>query len=191
MPRYSLYKDSNGALIERRNFAAGPSSLKVPGKGKTWVLDPAPALTEYQTENWDPAQKQSVAVAKPLADQKVIKRAAAKAKAKTIIGSGFSYTVPGGSAHTYQIDYAAQDNMTSIGAMFGIGKVNPHKGFWRDANNVKVTMDDAEVKDFFLAAAAYKQDIITNMWDLIDDIETATDQAELDAVDLDSGWPVN
>jgi hypothetical protein len=150
------------------------------------------ALSE--TGYWEASRpvrsKNSGELAADLVKAKAAKVGAIKAKEATLTAAGFTYEIPeSDDPHTYQIDYAAQQNMTSIGALFALGQENAHGGFWRSMANVNVEMTDAQCIAFFKAAAAYRTAVVRNMWLLIAGTNAASDQTALDAVDADSGWP--
>lgn len=136
---------------------------------------------EHTAEDLTDADKLALAVAAKILDLKKL--------LATKIAAGFAYTVPGGAPHTYQIGEAAQADMTSIAAAFGIGDTNAHGGVWRDASNAMVAMTDDEVKAFFKAARAYGLALRRRYWALKAAIEAAGDQTALDAVDITTGWP--
>jgi hypothetical protein len=162
-----------------------------------------------ETGYWEASRpvrsKNSGELAADLVKAKAAKVGAIKAKEATLTAAGFTYEIPeSDDPHTYQIDYAAQQNMTSIGALFALGQENAHGGFWRSMANVNVEMTDAQCIAFFKAAAAYRTAVVRNMWLLIAGTNAASDQTALDAettaalalvdpqagtIDGAGGWP--
>lgn len=105
-----------------------------------------------------------------------------------IVAQGFVHSVPGGDGpHTYQIEAADQNNMTSIGGLIALGVTDAHGGFWRDINNVHVTMTQEECVAFFAAAAAYKAAVVRRMWALIVAVTNAENHDDLDRIDIAAG----
>lgn len=107
-----------------------------------------------------------------------------KALLATKITAGFTY-----GGHVYQIDGEAQANMTAIKADFLDGRTNAHGGFWRSKANVDVPMTDAEVQAFFSAAKDWKLATVRRAWELIAAISAAANQATLDGININTGWP--
>lgn len=100
------------------------------------------------------------------------------------VAAGFIY-----QGSTYQIDDMTQSNMVATQSRFNKGTPNSHGGYWRNKDNVKVTLTDVEVQALFDTAFEYKAALIRNMHDLKDAIAAATTVAEVTAIDLDTNWP--
>lgn len=88
-----------------------------------------------------------------------------RAKAARLSGLGAAYAskvsaglVVGGSR--YQIDDAAQANMTAVQTKFLKGATDAHGGYWRTDDNQNVLFNDADVQTLFDAVYNYKLTII-------------------------------
>lgn len=193
-----------GALVancpaEYQGSGYGPATVTTTlGSHEEWAGEPNYSAGSLVDGEWECTRpKQTTA----LSSHKASKASEIKVKAAAIVADGFVYDLPGNDPadpHTYQIDESAQANMTSIAGMFALGESNAHGGFWRALDNANVTMTDAQVKAFFIAAAAYKTAVIRRMWELIAAVSDATDHAGLDLINIETGaidgsgaWPAN
>lgn len=122
-----------------------------------------------------------------LDSRKGVMASAVKSKAAALIAAGFAYTVPGDSAHTYQIRDQDQGNMLAVQSRFQKGGTGHHGGYWRSAANANVVMTDAQVQTFFDAAYDYKMAIIRRVQALIDAIAAAASHTALDLIDIEAG----
>jgi len=59
----------------------------------------------------------------------------------------------------------------------------------RDASNTNFTASAATVADALLAMAAWRASVLAVSWSLKDAVASAADEAALDLIDLDAGWP--
>jgi hypothetical protein len=89
-----------------------------------------------ETGYWEASRpvrsKNSGELAADLVKAKAAKVGAIKAKEATLTAAGFTYEIPeSDDPHTYQIDYAAQQNMTSIGALFALAVHGSPTAHWR------------------------------------------------------------
>ncbi|WP_193171245.1 DUF4376 domain-containing protein [Nisaea nitritireducens] len=116
------------------------------------------------------------------------------AEFKKRIAAGFSYAIPhvdpdpANPEYVYDIDDAAQANMLAIEADFLGGAVDAHDGYWRAADNQNIVFTDDEVRIMFRAAKAYKMALIRAAHALKSACRAATDDVELDAIDITVGW---
>ena len=176
-------------LEETASLGAGKKAGAVPDLAQGEIVEISPGAWRWRVTR-PAADKTSEELAADLATAKTAKVGATKAKEAAPSAAGYTHEIhESDDPHTYQIDYAAQQNMTSIGALFALGQENAHGGFWRSVANVNVEMTDAQCIAFFKAAAAHRTAMVRNMWTLIAATNAASDQTALDAVDAESGWP--
>lgn len=159
----------------------------------TVVPDPGDPLPATQKHSWDGATLSIVAKTQEeqdsyTANRKAERRAEVMALLAQKIVAGFSYAVPGGSAHNYQIDDTSQANMVAVMADFNAGTTNAHGGFWRASDNTNETMSDAECKAFLIAAKAYKMGLIRQSFVHKAGLDAQSTAAEVDAYDITADW---
>jgi len=106
-----------------------------------------------------------------------------KAREKAV-DAGFSYM-----GHVFQIDDRSLDTFARMMIGLQAGEVNPSGGKWWDVDNNDVPMTDAELAAFFKGAGRYAQKLRNHTHDLKVAVVAAVDQAALDAIDIDTGWP--
>lgn len=122
----------------------------------------------------------------PIENLRAHKTALAVIERQARIDAGFDY-----QGHTYQI---ADDDLSVMDRfMLGltVGFPSPHGGYFRDVDNVNVAMSDVELGAFIQVAAVYSGGLRAALHVLKDAIADAADQAALDLVDIDAGWPLN
>jgi hypothetical protein len=105
--------------------------------------------------------------------------------------TGFNY-----DGYTFQIDARSQGNIdgqatAALGSILN-GEVWDANSYFVAADNSRMPLPTAEAARMFsLAAHNYIADLILNNRKLKDEINGATTMAELEIVDINSGWPAN
>jgi hypothetical protein len=118
--------------------------------------------------------------------------AAAQAQYDAVIAAGFAY-----QGKSFQIDPAAQANMTAMAAMAQASIADPTgalwpAGFvWIAADNSQVAMTASQLLAFTYAAGIYVSACILYLRSLKDQILAASTPAAIQAIALTAGWPVN
>jgi hypothetical protein len=131
---------------------------------------------------------------RPLEDMKAEKRAAINAKLNAVLTGG--YTVQSGAMAGKVLQTRNLEDRTnwltsqasySIAVAQGAGAVEG--ATFRTADNLTFTMSYAEGLAILMAMAAWGAAAMNNSWTLKDAVAVAVDQAALDAIDIDAGWP--
>lgn len=94
--------------------------------------------------------------------------------------NGFAY-----KGKIFQCDLEAQKDMMAIQIQFIIGVKNPHRGFWKTANNESMPMDDDEVKSFFQACFAYVYALKDKAWKHKENLEKLSTKQEIIDYDIE------
>ena len=80
-------------------------------------------------------------------------------------------------------------SQAAYSAAIAAGAGNMSGAVFRTEDNVTIGMTYMEGLTVLLAMAAWGQSVMARSWDIKDEIESATDETELAAVDIESGWP--
>ncbi|MHA6686347.1 DUF4376 domain-containing protein [Mesorhizobium sp. A556] len=122
------------------------------------------------------------------------KIAAVNAKVSAVLSGGF--TVPTGAMagevlqtrdNADRINWLVSQASYSAAVAGGQGAVEDAK--FRTADNDTFTMSYADGLNVLLAMAAWGAACMDNSWSIKDAVNAADDQAALDAIDIDTGWP--
>lgn len=131
----------------------------------------------------------------PEPDPKALKSAAVTTKREAVFAAGFSPSTGPLAGHTLQVRNEADKinwltSATSYSAAVAAGAGAVSGATFRTMANDTVVVTYAQgltviVQDM----AAWGQAIMARSWALKDLIDAAADQAELDAIDIETGWP--
>lgn len=149
-------------------------------------------FTEAEEAEWAAWQ---AAQAPTLADRKAAKNAAVTAYRDTILNNG--YTVQSGemTGHVLQTRMTGEDrtnwliSQNSYKAAIDAGQGAVVGARFRTKDNVNFTVSFSEGYSVILAMAAWGAQVIARSWALKDAVDAALDDAELDAIDITTGWP--
>lgn len=120
----------------------------------------------------------------PLAEYKIRRKADVSSVYEEKVADGFLY-----EGHTYQLDESSILTVNNFMAGLISGEVNPHDGYYRDADNNDVAMTDVELSEFLKSIGRYYAGLRKTTHTLKDSIDAASTLAEVDAVDINSPWP--
>ncbi len=131
----------------------------------------------------------------PVQSPKALKNAAVTAKREAVFAAGFSPSTGPLAGHTLQVRNEADKinwltSATSYGAAVAAGAGGVSGATFRTMDNVTVTVTYAQGYQVIVQQmAAWGQAIMARSWALKDQIDATVDQAELDAIDIETGWP--
>jgi len=130
----------------------------------------------------------------PLEDRKAAKIEAINAKLNDVLTGGF--TVPSGDMAGKVLQTRNLEDRTnwlisqaSYSAAVAAGQGAVEGAEFRTADNSTYTLSFADGLNVLLGMAAWGAACMSNSWVLKDAARAAEDQAALDAVDVESGWP--
>lgn len=169
--------DPDGEWQPDEGFEAIPCGPEV---GPGWTYDGEEFIAPPQPE--PPSAKDT-------------KNAAVTAKREAVFAAGFSPSTGPLAGHTLQVRNEADrinwlTSATSYGAAIAAGAGAVQGATFRTADNQTVQVTYAQGYQVIVQQmAAWGQAIMARSWELKDLIDTAEDQAELDAIDIETGWP--
>ena len=136
------------------------------------------------------AETKVVEVSRPISSRKAALLAAIGAAYQARIAAGFDYD----DGNVVQIDEASQARITGVAARASAARAGDttwDTGFaWRLADNSWMPLAAAtDMITFASAVADYVAGIRVRYWALKDAVAAAEDHADLDAIDIASGWP--
>jgi len=121
-----------------------------------------------------------------LGDEMELKRALALGNLNqnrlTAVESGFTWL-----SHVFQIDDSALGRVTTVLAELRAGDPDAHGGYWVDAENERVSMDEAEALAMLANAVAARLGIDQHYFDARDALNEATTVGEVQAVTITFG----
>lgn len=133
-------------------------------------------------------------VADVLANRKEARRAEIYAKRDEIFGAGF--TVPSGPMQGAVLQVRDNEDRTnwltsqaSYSTAVAMGHGDVVNASFRCADNTTHIVSYREGLQTLLAMAAWGAAVMARSWELKDAIAAAADLAELDAIDIGTGWP--
>ena len=171
------------AIITLRNPATGEQQA-IEGAGYVTPIDETDAFY-----GWD-----KIADGLPIADLQVARRAQIDARLAEAFAGGFTPSSGPLAGHTLQVrDNSDRTNWLTSQAAYSAevagGNGAAIEAMFRDAVNATVTVSYAEGLDALLAMAAWGKALFEHSWSLKDQVAAAVDQAALDAIDIEAGWP--
>jgi hypothetical protein len=114
-------------------------------------------------------------------------------KRSTVQMAGWTYEF---SVGTHTLDLRNADDkinwtllLTKAGGMIGAGYGAAPVNI-RTADNQTITIPATEARDAMLAFLQWGSELMTAKWALDEQVQAATSFAELEAIDIDTGWPV-
>jgi hypothetical protein len=114
-------------------------------------------------------------------------------KRSTVQMTGWTYEF---SVGTHALDLRNADDkinwtllLTKAGGMIGAGYGETTLSI-RTADNQTITIPATEARDAMLAFLQWGSELMTAKWALDEQVQAATSFAELEAIDIDTGWPV-
>lgn len=129
-----------------------------------------------------------------LTNAKAAKRAAVGQRVDDAFAAGF--TVPSGPMQGALLQVRTQEDRTnwltsqaSYSTMVALGHGAIVAARFRDTANVTHVISYQDGLTALLQMAAWGASIMARSWELKDAIEAAEDQAALDAIDVNAGWP--
>ena len=153
-------------------------------------------MTTGEVEQIDLTPEEIEALTPTLADLKVAKRDAINAKLDAMLTGGYSVetgTMIGKMLQTRNLEdrtnWLVSQASYSAAVASGMGAVAGAQ--FRTADNSTFTVSFSEGLSVLLAMAAWGAAAMNNSWTLKDAVAAAEDQAALDAIDVDAGWPTN
>ncbi len=127
-------------------------------------------------------------VAYKLADKKIEKVKLLKGLRDETANGGVVHTIAS-TAHTFQTDPSSTRLINGSLAVKERGNTTFFPLNWIDAANVSVSVTDTDLVSVFDLCGRLTEAAYTNYTTHRTAIEEATDQAELDLVDITAGWP--
>lgn len=130
-----------------------------------------------------------------LVEAKAIKNRAVTAKRESVFAAGYTPASGPLAGHTLQCrDVQDRTNWltSAVGysAAVQAGAGNVAGATFRTQDNETVTITYAEAVTVLLQGMqVWGQQIMARSWELKDEIDAAADGAELDAIDINTGWP--
>ena len=129
-----------------------------------------------------------------LVEMKATASASVSRKRDELLAGGYTHDfgAPHG-VHTLQTRPDDRTNwlasQAAYSAAIAAGAGNMAGATFRTADNATITMTYMQGLTVLLAMVAWGQSVMARSWVLKDDIAAATDETELTAVDIESGWP--
>lgn len=115
-----------------------------------------------------------------------LKKKEAEKKYQEKLDEGFNY-----QSKIFQTDLQSMATVNNFMTGLLSGFSNPHGGYYRALDNTHVVMDDLELGAFLTAIGVYFGALRANLHALKNSSDAAGIQAELDVIDIDTGWPPN
>lgn len=138
------------------------------------------------------AQEQDYLDYVALVNAKRAKKQQAVDKHAEKILEGFKYKVTGDNkSYFYQLDEASTNVANNFMTGLISGESNPHGGYYRSQDDKKVVMNDADLSAFLTAYGKYYGELRRALHDLKDAVADATTVNDVNAVDINGGWPAN
>ena len=131
----------------------------------------------------------------PLADAKAALNATVTAKREAVFAAGFSPPSGPLAGHTLQCrDVQDRTNWLTSAVGYSAAVQAGHGAVagatFRTANNETVVVTFAQAVSILLSGMQmWGQAIMQRSWDLKDQIEAAEDEAAVQAIDIETGWP--
>ena len=196
--------DAQGNILRYEQHAVQPPDPK--GKGWRWLPVTRASFAPDSEVATDPEQPVAPAAtvlafgkaSKPIAALKTLKKKQVMAAFSAKIAAGFNW-----NGHVYQLGankYGTTgiQDITSKGAQ-AVAAVDggldwpADSGYFRDKANVNVAMTAAELRDMAVACGHYATRLRKHVGQLEADIDDpyVDTKAELDAIDINAGWPAN
>jgi hypothetical protein len=162
--------------------------------GEEYVISYASLLASEEAR-----EQAGVETAEPpaptLVEAKLAKNRAVTAKREAVFSAGYTPATGPLAGHTLQCrDVQDRTNWltSAVGysAAVQAGAGNVAGATFRTQDNETVTITYAEAATVLLQGMQiWGADIMQRSWELKDEIDAAEDQAELDAIDVNTGWP--
>lgn len=86
-------------------------------------------------------------------------------------------------------DARSRQNLTGIVAAIAVGFQVPQGFAWRDFSNIDVPVTTPMLVGLGTMLLAYVSQVFAYSWGLKGQIRSSTSLAEIDAVDIEAGWP--
>ncbi len=148
-----------------------------------------------EVEQIDLTPEEIAALMPMLADLKAAKRDAINAKLDAVLTGG--YTVQSGAMAGKVLQTRNLEDRTnwlvsqaSYSAAVAGGHGAVEAAQFRTADNSTFTVSFSEGISILIAMAAWAAAAMNNSWTLKDAVAAAEDQTALDAIDIETGWPV-
>lgn len=147
-----------------------------------------------EVEQIDLTPEEIAALTPTLSDLKAAKRDAINAKLDAILTGGYSVeagTMAGKMLQTRNLEDRTNwlVSQASYSAAVAAGHGAVEGAQFRTADNSTFTVSFSEGLGVLLAMVAWGAAAMNNSWTLKDAVAAAEDQAALDAIDVDAGWP--
>lgn len=129
-----------------------------------------------------------------LAERKAALKADIEARAAQCFAAGFTPATGPLAGHTLQVrDNDDRTNwltsQAAYAAAVAAGAGALPEAVFRTTANVTVTVTYQDGLEALLAMAAWGKQVMGNSWALKDAVDAAADDAELDLIDIATGWP--
>lgn len=185
-------------VVETFNYPTNPKPLFDPSW--TWVECPADTK-QHAVLNGDvfenPEEPEPVDPPTPIEAARASKIAAINAKVEAVLSGGFTVPAEASTALGGKVLQTrdADDRINwlvsqaSYSTAVAAGQGEAMGANFRTIDNQSITVSYAEGLNALLAMAAWGAAAMDNSWALKDAALTAQDQAALDAVDVEAGWP--
>lgn len=135
------------------------------------------------------------AVGDDLADARAAKAAAVNAARDVLISAGYQHNF-GGSAGIRTLDQRSEGDAINWLGLYNLAAAAVAGGQGstlmavRDAGNQTFQASAATIASAMTAMALWRAGILAHSWDLKGEVAAAADAEDLDAIDIETGWPV-
>lgn len=130
----------------------------------------------------------------PLDQRKADRAAAVNRKRDALLSGGYTHDFGAAGVHVLQtrdaddrINWLTSQAAYQAAVASGLG--GELGAEFRTAGNQRITLTFLEGLNVLLAMAAWGKAVFGRSWDLKDAIAAAADDAALDAIDIEAGWP--
>ena len=187
MKKYQLL---SGTLVKNTDtgaiFAAGSDCAPAADYAAwTGVGNTPMPVCPGPTCEWDDATETWVESLEPL-------RTAKLAVVNTVrlqkVGAGIDF-----DSHPYKVDPSSAQLLAACASLINGGTTNPHNGYWRDEDDVDVSLTDAQLVILNGVVSLYTLSVMQVSHTIKADILAASTVTELEAIDVtnDARWPGN
>lgn len=182
------------------------TAVLIPGADPRSVIDVIEADEDFELSGFDLVRSEEARrgwvhngglfspPALSLSDRKAALHAAVHAKRDTILAGGFTHDFGAHGVRVLQtrnvddkIAWLTSQASYSTAVAAGAGAVMGASFRPEDDETFTVSFQDG--RDALLAMAAWGAAVYANSWSLKDAIAAASDEAALDAIDIEAGWP--